>query len=37
MLTPEGQKRMKEQNIHDKICSKLVAFGAEEASKLMKK
>ena len=37
MLTPEGQKRMKEQNIHDKICSKLVAFGVEEASKLMKK
>jgi C_GCAxxG_C_C family probable redox protein len=36
MLTPEGQKKMKEENVHDKICSKLVAFGAEEASKLMK-
>ena len=36
MLTPEGQKRMKEKNIHDEICSKLVAFGAEEASKIIK-
>ncbi len=36
MLTPDGQKKMKDENIHDKVCSKLVAFGAEEASKIVK-
>ena len=36
MLTPEGQKKMKDENIHDKVCSRLVAFGAEEASRIMK-
>lgn len=35
MLTPEGLKKIKDENIHANICAKLVAFAAKEAAKLL--
>ena len=32
MLTPEGLKKVKEENVHTNICTKLVAFAAKEAA-----
>lgn len=35
MLTPEGLKKAKDENVHVNICAKLVAFAAKEAAKLL--
>jgi C_GCAxxG_C_C family probable redox protein len=35
MLTPEGLKKIKDENLHTNICTKLVAFAAKEAAKLL--
>jgi hypothetical protein len=32
--TEEGQKRFKELELHEKLCSKLVAFAADEIEKM---
>jgi C_GCAxxG_C_C family probable redox protein len=36
LLTPEGQKKAKDENVHKKICSNLVAFTASEAARILK-
>lgn len=35
MLTPEGLQKIKDENIHINICTKLVKFAAREAIKLI--
>ena len=35
LLTPEGQERMKKENLHADLCTKLVAFAAEEAYRII--
>ena len=35
LLTPEGQGRMKNENLHAELCTKLVAFAAEEAYRII--
>jgi C_GCAxxG_C_C family probable redox protein len=35
MLTPEGLQKIKDENIHVNICTKLVEFAAREAIKLI--
>lgn len=35
MLTPEGAKRFREENMHSELCAKFVAFAAEEAYRII--
>lgn len=35
MLTPEGAKRFREENMHSDLCTKFVAFAAEEAYRII--
>jgi C_GCAxxG_C_C family probable redox protein len=35
MLTPEGLKKFKDENVHASICAQLVAFSAKESAKLL--